>query len=230
VPNGPSRRRAPGHHVGTPLGHARRAPLERDYVDDRVSDVIEMLFGKVTPTWPLRRRPPLAVAPGAASTTRADDQHHLGHRRRALGLVRPMSGSCPSGSSGRSAWTRRAPRSTTRTWIASSFVHATARTSPGSPALPARRHLRRRATPLGRLGGRCPCGALGRRERPQPVLAAMVGHRRRYGTFRAAGFEARPSCSARARPHRRALRQDPDERSAELVAGGPRSWPRWRRR
>jgi len=202
-----------------------------DYVDDRVSDVIEMLFGKGDADMAhFAADRPLAVAPGSRFNYSSGTTNIISASSPARsGLVRPMSGSCPSGSSGRShglgARHVRRRRDLDRLLLCARDGQGL---RPVRPALPARRHLRRRAPPLGRLGGRCPCGALGRRGDNSLYSLQWWVIDDGYGTFRAAGFEGQTImlCPALDLIVVR-CGKTPTSAAPSWSAGGPRSWPRW---
>ena len=102
-----------------------------DYVDDRVSDVIQMLFGDGAGRHgALRGRPPPGRAAGHALQLLVGHlEHHLGHRgphRRAAARTTPAS--CTAASSGRIGMTSADPEfDEAGTWVASSYLRATAR-------------------------------------------------------------------------------------------------------
>ena len=137
----PRGRRPPGAATGgststprptSPSGRTRATPVtpsrcascspcatawtsSEDYVDDRVSDVIGMLFGEGQADMAhFAADRPLAAPPGHALQLLVGDvEHHLGRRgphRRAR--ASPTPGSCTAASSGPSGWRAPTPSST----------------------------------------------------------------------------------------------------------------------
>ena len=114
-----------------------------DYVDDRVSDVIQMLFGEGQPDMAhFAADRPLAAPPGRASTTRrAPRTSSRASSPAPSAAARTTPASCTAASSVPVGMASADPEfDEAGTWVASSYLRATARDwRPLRAALPARR-------------------------------------------------------------------------------------------
>ena len=102
-----------------------------DYVDDRISDVMQMLFGDGQADMAhFAADRPLAAPPGDAFQLLVGDvEHHFGRSWPARwGPARATPGSCTAASSARSGMTSADPEfDEAGTWVASSYLRASAR-------------------------------------------------------------------------------------------------------
>ena len=173
-----------------------------DYVDDRVSDVIQMLFGDGQADMAhFAADRPLAAPPGDALQLLVGDvEHHLGCRGPHGGARRELR-PLPAQPALRPARDdERRPRVRRGRHLGGLLLPAgqRARLRPLRAALPARRHVGRRAAPPGRLGRLRAHHGVERRPRgpPSPYGAHWLGVRGEtldtlnpWGTFRASGYE-----------------------------------------
>ena len=173
-----------------------------DYVDDRVSDVIQMLFGDGQADMAhFAADRPLAAPPGTRFNYSSGTSNIIsGVVARTVGPGESYARFLHSRLFGPLGMTSADPEfDEAGTWVASSYLRASgARLRPLRAALPARRHVGRRAHPPVRLGGLRAHHGVERRLRgpPSPYGAHWLGVRGEtldtlnpWGTFRASGYE-----------------------------------------